>query len=444
MSATGETLLPPYLAPKVSSDWRRSALLGYGLIFGAIGTFCVWASFARIDGAAIAPGVVAAETNRKTVQHLEGGIVREILIRDGERVAAGQPLVRLDLTRVDAQGDLYENQYAILLAQEARLLAEFKQNDTLAFPEPVVARQDEAAVAPVVADQRRLFESRRNTLERNLQIADAQIEQARTEAEQLKIDVSTAKATLEQVDDELRALRPLQKRNLVPTTRVAPLERERLRLAGIIEGGSVQARKVQERLDEVTLRRQQIIQDYRQEASTLLLDVRQKLNEVQQQRLLIGDSQRRAEIRAPIAGVVQQLRVFTVGGVIRPGDAILDIAPENDELVIRAKVQPNDSDRVLSGMTAEVRFPAFSYWGQKAIHGKVRSISGDRIVDDQARESYFSAEILVDKATVPQNILARLSAGMSADVLITSGERTVAEYLLQPITARFDKGLRER
>jgi HlyD family secretion protein len=246
------------------------------------------------------------------------------------------------------------------------------------------------------------------------------------------------------VDEELRALRPLQKRNLVPTTRVAPLERERLRLAGIIEGGSVQARKVQERLDEVTLRRQQIIQDYRQEASTLLLDVRQKLNEVQQQRLLIGDSQRRAEIRAPIAGVVQQLRVFTVGGVIRPGDAILDIAPENDELVIRAKVQPNDSDRVLSGMTAEVRFPAFSYWGQKAIHGKVRSISGDRIVDDQARETYFSAEILVDKTTVPQNILARLSAGMSADVLITSGERTVAEYLLQPITARFDKGLRER
>ncbi len=444
MSVIAPIPTPAHVLPRPSTNWRRPLLIGYGVIFGALGTFSAWASLAPLDGAAVAAGVVAAESNRKTVQHLEGGIVREILVRDGQQVKLNQLLVRLDPTRIDTQGDLFNNQIAILLAQETRMMAEFEGHDSLSFPEEVMARQADAAVAPVIADQRRLFASRRSSFVRNQQVADTQIEQARKEIEQVQVDIATAHATLVQVDEELNALRPLFKRQLVPTTRIAPLERERLRLTGIINGGDVQNAKLKERLEEATLRRQQVIQDYRQEASTQLVDMRRQLNDVRQQMVLVTDSQRRSDIRAPIAGTVQQLRVFTVGGVIRPGEPILDIAPENDELVVRAKIQPNDADRVTNGMGAEIRFPSFSYWGRDVIRGTVRSMSRDRVVEDQGRDIYFAAEIIVDKTTVPLVILAKLSAGMAAEVLVITGERTVADYLLRPLVERWSKSMRER
>jgi HlyD family type I secretion membrane fusion protein len=436
--------VPAGYAPLPSMDWRAPIRFGYFIVFGGFGLFMVWASLTRLDGAAIAPGVISSESNRKTVQHLEGGIVQEILVRDGMRVETNQLLVKLDPTRLDTQGDLYSNQLAILQAQEARLLSEFEGREQLEFPDAVRKRENDPAVAPVVADQTRLFASRRDTLTRNTSIADSQIEQTRKEIEQAKSDINTARATLEQVSAELAELQPLFKRQLVPMTRIAPLERERLRLTGIVNTGEIQIAKLGERLSEVTLKRQQVVQDYRQEASTLLLDVRNKLNDVKQQLLLTSDLQRRAEIRAPINGVIQQMRVFTMGGVIRPGDPILDIAPDNDELVIRARVDPNDADRVTTGMRSEIRFPAFNYWGEKVIRGTVRSLSRDRVVENNGKDVYFAAEIIVDKTTMPKEIEKNLSAGISADVIIITGERSVANYLLRPFVERFYHSMRER
>ncbi len=436
--------LPAANRPKAGTNWRRSVLAGYVIIFGALGSFGAWASFARLDGAAIAGGVVAAESNRKTIQHLEGGIVQEILVRDGDRVRANQLLVRLDPTRIETQGDLYRNQFAILLAQEARLLAEFEGRDALVFPDAVMQREHDKAVQPVIADQRRLFDSRRSAVLRNTQIADAQIEQVNKELEQLAVDVETARATLVQIDSELGQLRPLYQRQLVPTTRIAPLERELLRLQGVINGNAIQVGKLKEKLAETMLRRQQVLQDYRQEASSNLIDVRRQLTDVRQQVLLVNDSERRAEIRAPIDGTVQQLKIFTVGGVVRAGEPIMEIAPENDELVIRAKVHPNDIDRVAIGMASEIRFPGFNYWGTEVIRGTIRAISRDRIVEDNGRDIYFAAEIIVNRATVPAEILPKLSAGMSAEAIISTGERTVAAYLLHPLTERWNGALRER
>ena len=428
----------------MSVAWRRSVVVGYAVIFGALGTFSVWAGVSRLDGAVIAAGVVTAESSRKTIQHLEGGIVREILVRDGDQVRAGQLLVRLDPTRIETQGDMIGNQLVILLAQEARLLAEFDGREQLVFPEAVTARRDDAAVATVIADQRRTFESRRGALLRETAIAQALVEQARKESEQIAVDVATATATLKQVDSELASLRPLFQRSLVPMTRMAPLERERLRLAGIIEGAGVQTAKLRERVDEMMLRKQQVAQTYRDEASQGLLDVRRQLIEVRQQGLLVADSQRRTDIRSPIDGTVQQLRVFTVGGVVRPGESILDIAPLNDALVIRAKISPADADRVSPGMGAEIKFPSFSYWGSDVIRGTIQSLSRDRIVDAPARDIYVAGEVVVDRATVPRDILTRLTAGMPADVVLPTGERTVAEYLLRPLAERWQSSMRER
>jgi HlyD family type I secretion membrane fusion protein len=436
--------LPEPRMARPSTNWRAMVIGGHVLILGAIGTFAAWASVARLDGAVIAPGVLSTESSRKTVQHLEGGIVQEILVRDGDRVTANQLLVRLDPTRIDTQGDLYANQLAIMLAQEARLLAEFERKDKLVFPDVVMQRRDDPAVAPVIVDQRRQFDSRLDALVRNVQIADTIIQQTQKESEQLEVDIRTAEQTLQQVDAELGALRPLYQRQLVSTTRIAPLERERIRLLGTIEGGAVQRQRLREKSDEVTLRKHVVLQTYVQEASTALLDVRKLLTDVRQQMILVSDTQKRGEIRAPVAGTVQQMRYFTVGGVIKGGDAILDIAPENEELVIRSRVEPNDVDRVQLGGKAEIKFPSFGYWGREVTSGRLRALSRDRIVEDGGRVVYFAAEVVVDKATLPASIAGKLSAGMAADVLLVTGERSVGEYLLGPVLKRWNSGLRER
>jgi HlyD family type I secretion membrane fusion protein len=427
-----------------SANWRRSVRMGYLIIFGAIGTFVAWASIARLDGAAVAGGVVASESYRRTVQHLEGGIVQQILVRDGDRVTAGQLLLKLDPTRTTAQNDLYGNQLAIYRAQEARLLAEFENRPALNFPPEVLARKDEPAVRPMIEDQQRLFESRRRALTSNVQIAEAQIEQTKRESEQARSEIQTAQATLDQVEAELTQLRPLFQRQLVPTTRMAPLEREKVRLLGVISSGTIQTERLKERLSELELRRRQVEQDFRQETSVQLVEVRKQLSDASQQLLLTADIQTRTDIRAPLDGTVQQLRIFTVGGVVRPGEPILDVVPAEDDLVVRARVQPNDVDRVAPGMVAEVKFPAFHYIGNQIIRGSVKSISRDRLVDEATKEAYFAAEVVVDRATVPETIVRRLTAGMTADVILPTGERTVMEYLVRPLTDRWSKGMRER
>lgn len=431
-------------APKPSTNWQRSVISGYIVIFGLLGTFAAWASVSRLDGAAIAQGVLSNEGSRKTVQHLDGGIVEEILVRDGDRVAENQILIRLDPTRADTQGDLYGNQFLILLAQEARLLAEFETRDQIIFPAAVTQRSSDPAIAPVVADQIRQFETRRSTYLRTTDIAESTIQQARKELEQSAVDATTARSTLVQVDAELGQLRPLYARQLVPTTRIAPLERERLRLVGIIASSDVLKARLTERIDELGLRKQQILQDYRQEASGLLIEVRKQLNEVRQQMRLVSDTQRRIEIRAPTSGTIQQMRFFTVGGVIRPGEAIMDIAPDTDELVIKVRIDPNDIDRITDGGRAEIRFPSFGYMSNTVMFGKLRAISRDRITDEAAKQAYFAAEIVADKATIPDHIRQKLSAGIGAEVLIVTGERTVARYLLEPLARRWNISLRER
>ena len=431
-------------APLPSADWQGEARRGYRILLGTLGVFVLWATFTQIDGAAIAPGIVSSEGNRKTVQHLEGGIVQELLVRDGMAVKANDVLIRLDPTRFDSQNDLYKNQYAISLAQEARLNAEFNMANAIQWPDEVTARASEAAVAPVIADQKRIFESRRTALTRNIGIADSQIEQARKEMQQARNDIEVSQATLEQVTAEYTALEPLYKQKLVPTTRMAPLERERLRLKGVISGGEISITKLKERIAELELRRQQVQQDYRQEASTQLLEVRKQLSDQKQQLILSSDMQKRAEIRAPIAGTIQQLRIFTVGGVIKPGEPILDIAPNDEDLVIRAKVSPNDVDRITLGARAEIKFSSFHYWGNHVVYGTLKSVSRDRIIDEGTREPYFAAELVVDKSTLPEEIRSKMVAGLSAEVLISTGERTVAGYLLKPLLDRLGKSMRER
>jgi HlyD family type I secretion membrane fusion protein len=417
---------------------------GYAITILGFGSFLAWSMLARLDGAALANGVIAFESNRRTLQHLEGGIVRELLVRDGDNVQQGQVLLRLDPTRADAQNELYGNQLIIFMAQEARLLAERDGLEALQFPAAVTARAAEPLIAPVIRDQQLQFESRMRTMRRNVEVADAQIVQARKDIEQNAVDVATARDTMLNVERELKPLQDLLKRGLVSVMRVTALEREILRLNGILSNGALQREKLTERLQEAALRREQAVQDHRNAAAGQLLEVRRLLNDVRQQLVVVNDQQSRAELRAPVAGTVQQLRIFTEGGVVRPGDPILDLVPASDVLVIRAKISPLDVDRVSVGMAAELRFPAFRYFGSEVVRGVVRTISRDRLLEADGQNAYFAAEVTVDRGLVPAEMLGKLSAGMPADVILPTGERTVMSYLMAPIFERFNMSMRER
>jgi HlyD family type I secretion membrane fusion protein len=438
-------LRPPLARPAPpSADWKGALRAGYLVCGLGLGSFLIWAALARLDGAALASGVIAVESNRRTLQHLEGGIVREILVRDGDMVAAGQVLVRLDPTKADAQGELLENQLVIYGAQEARLLAEREGATELIFPQAIMARAAEPAIGPVLQDQRTQFATRRQTLRRNIEVTEAQVAQVQKEIEQNDNDIGVSRDMLRNVERELRPLQDLLKRGLVPLTRVATLEREQLRLRNVVANGELQAVKLRERLSEAELKREQMAQEHRNEAAAQLLEVRRLLNEVRQQLIVTSDQRQRSEMRAPIAGTVQQLRIFTQGGVVRPGDPVLDLVPASDTLVIRAKVSPLDVDRVAAGMAAELRFPSFRYFGADVVRGEVRTVSRDRLLEADGQTAYFAAEVAVDRQRIPVDIAERLSAGMPAEVIIPTGARTVMDYLLAPLIERFNTSMRER
>ena len=430
--------------PPASGDWRGTLRAGYLVAGLGLGSFIAWSALARLDGAALASGVIAVESNRRTLQHLEGGIVRDILVRDGDIVQAGQVLVRLDPTKADAQSDLYANQLVIYGAQETRLLAERDQAAELVFPPEISARASEPAIAAVLQDQAKQFVARRETLRRNIEVAEAQIVQVQKEMEQNAVDVTTSQNMLRNIERELQPLQDLLKRGLVSLTRVTTLEREQLRLRGVIANAELQTMKLRERLQETDLKRRQAVEEHRNEAAGQLLEVRRLLNDVRQQLVVSSDLRQRSEMRAPVAGAVQQLRIFTQGGVVRPGDPVLDLVPLSDTLVIRAKVSPLDADRVAPGMAAELRFPAFRYFGAEVIRGEVKTVSRDRLLEADGQTAYFAAEVAVDRQRIPAEIADRLSAGMPAEVIIPTGARTVMSYLMSPLLERFNTSMRER
>jgi HlyD family type I secretion membrane fusion protein len=430
--------------PVASSNWKPVVRLGNIIIGGALGTFLLWSLVARLDGAALASGVVSVESNRKTIQHLEGGIVREILVRDGESVKAGQVLLRLDPTKAESADDLYRNQLVIQLAQEVRLRAERDGADKLVFPEEVTSLSFDPVVARAISDQKQQFDGRRDTLVRTIEVADAQIAQAEKEAEQNVIDNRTARATLVTVNRELEVISGLFEKKLVAMTRITALEREKLRLEGVIENTDVGATRLKEKVQELKLRRDQVQQDYHQEAAKQLGELQKSITELRQQLIIATDARRRIDIRAPTNGVVQQMRIFTVGGVVRPGDPILDLVPVSDTLIIKARVSPFDADRVTENMEAEIRFPSFRHMALKIIQGRVKAISRDRLVDDVTKEPYFDAQVGVDRKDLPPEIIDRLTAGMPAEVVIPTGERTVFDYLVTPVVERFQTSMRER
>lgn len=430
-----------------SSDYRKAALAGYVLIFLIFGVFGGWAAIARIDGAVIATGTVSVQSKRQVVQHLEGGIIGQINVRDGQVVKEGDVLFVLDDTSPRANHDANRNQLDLAMAAEARLLTERRELAEIEFPEDLIKRQDDPRVAGIILDQSLQFRDRKRALEGQIGILTSRIEQYRQEIEGLGRERAAADRQLQLIDQELVGIRDLFTKNLVPITRLTALERERARLDGTVGRNTADIAKSENNIGEMRLQVQQLRQKFQEEVSTQILDIRQKLHDLRERMHVAASILRRIEIRSPRDGEVQNInpRIYTIGAVVRPGDTLLEIVPKNDDLIIEAQIQVTDIDRLATASnTVEVRFPAFHSHSTPVILGVTKSVSRDRLIDETTRQPYFQAVIEISATDIPPELAQRVRPGMPADVVFNTGERTVMSYLTKPLTDAFHHSFRER
>ncbi len=418
------------------------ARFGYAIIIFTFGILGLWAAFAPLDAAVIAHGSLSNETSKKTIQHLEGGIVRAIHIREGQEVKKGQLLFELDPTQANASFEIARNQLIALLAQEARLAAERDNQPSIRWPAELQNTGD-PAVARAIADEQKQFFERRATIRGQVDVLNAQRSQYQSEIDGIERQSVGLKEQVAYVDDELTGLRTIYEKGLVPRPRLLALERERASLNGSIGRLQADRSKALQGVGEVGLRIRQLQQQFYEQVSQEVAEVRVKIADIREREIVAADQVKRINVVSPANGVVQNLRVFTNGAVIRPGEPMVDVAPEDEDLLIHAQFSPTDVDNIHNGMRAEVRLSSFHSRKIPVLEGTIQSISKDRIVDEANKTAYFLAIVRVDDSNLPKQVAERITAGMPAEVIVPTGERTVLQYLFEPLTNTLRKTMRE-
>ena len=403
-----------------------------------------WSAVAVLKSAALAPGVVVVESSRKTVKHLEGGIVAEILVSEGQRVAAGDLLIRLDATQARAK---LEQLGAALLADEAaaaRLRAERDGLAEISWPSLMAEEGGEPArIGALKASQEKLFHARRAAREGQAAILRRKIAQSREEIAGLRGAIGSQERELSLLDEQIADYTKLLQKGLVDKPRVLEVKRRQAEIAGErLKNGAAIARAEQV-IAEAQIRIAELETERVNAAAEELQQLERDMPQVREQILAARDVVRRTEIRAPLGGRVVDLKVHTPGGVIGEGEALLDIVPDYERLLVDAEIDPGDIDVVRAGQTAEVRFTAFHQRELRPLKGRLMSVSADRLVDERSGRAYYLGriELLEDPSAVLHE--AEMLPGMQAEAIILTGESTVLGYLTRPIGRTFERALRE-
>ncbi|GGE52043.1 HlyD family type I secretion periplasmic adaptor subunit [Actibacterium pelagium] len=430
----------------LSGQTRGARILGYGVALLFFGVLGVWSWYAPLSSAALAPGVVSPDGSRKTVQHLEGGIIQRIHVREGETVAAGDTLITLENVRALARLDELRERMIFLLATEARLLTEADDRDTINFDFP--ADLIEAASAQVELasrGQRQLFESRRETQDARARILAKRIDQLNEEITGLEEVIAAQNEQLGLIGQELQATKELYDQGLQRLSPYLALQRQEADLKAERAANRASIARLGQQIGETELQLYAIGQQSREEVNEELSRVRTELATIRSQIPERADALERTTVTAPIAGQVLNIRVTTeAGGILRPGGEILDIVPDNATMIVDARVSPQDIDTVYPGMSAQVLLTAYAQRNLPRIYGTLQSVSADRLVDDRTGEPYFLAKVFVDAdelAALAEEV--ELMVGMPADVMILTGERTMLDYLLKPFSDSLRGSFRE-
>jgi len=423
---------------------RFPIIIGFviiALFFGALGG---WAALAPLESAAIAPGEVTIDTNRKTIQHLEGGIISEILVRDGDIVAPGQALIRLEKIQSRAELELLQGRHITASAIEARLIAERDGQTEILFPEWLLDRLEEPEVIDTVAGQINIFASRQQSLDHQTQILRQRIAQFGEEITGLEGQIAAENVQLQLIAEESSDVRHLVESGLARRPRLLALEREAAALEGQRSQNLAGIARARQSISEAELRISELNTEMVNEVVQLLSETQAELFDLADRIRASEDKLIRTEVRAPIGGTIVSLRVHTLGGVIGPGASLLDIVPSDDPLVIEVRVDPGDVDVVRPGLDAQVRISAFSQQNIKPIPGIVTYVSADRLDDERTGVGYYVARIKLAEKDIAEALSgAKIQPGMQAEVMIATGARTVLEAIMRPLSDSFNRSFRE-
>ena len=438
--ALTEPLMQPLTPESELVAWKRQAR-SLGLVLAVFAGACVlWAGLAPLSGAIIATGVVKTEHNRKTLQHQEGGIVAAILVKEGQRVKAGEPLVEIGDVRVSASNSIFVDRLASESVRRARLQAELVLAPAFSFAPPDGGAE---ATAEYLARERTLFTAQRRSLEQQEAVLHTQVRETERQMQAQGSQIVATQAALDSAREELEMNRNLVKDGFIQRTRLLALERgvsdyeSRL---GEFQSNLAEARQ---RIEDYRLRIVQARNQYQQRAAAELKEAVANIDELQQQLRATTDQVDRMVVRSPVDGAVMGLRVTAPGQAIGPRDPILDVVPLQEKLVVEARVKPDDVDHVRAGSDAEVRLTAYEQRKMPRLTGKVVSVSPDRVTDPQSGMSWFTARVEVDLGPLKDTPNIGMQTGMAAEVFVTTPNRSLLDYLLQPLLDTARRGMRE-
>lgn len=399
-----------------------------------------WAAIAELSGAVIAQGAVVVDGRAKRIQHREGGIVSAINVKDGDRVAQGDVLITLDSTQVKAEFTIITSQLVELRARQARLIAESRSDDEIAFPSDLIA--DEQA-RPVISGERRLFENARSTRQSQKEQLALRISQLQKEIDGVGAQRSAKGKELSLIEKELGDLRQLFERKLTSATRIYALEREQARLSGEHGNLVAQGARLEGQVSEIRLQIINIDQAAHTDAQRDLRNVEARIAELKEREAAQKDRLIRMDIRAPQNGIVHELQAHTVGGVITPAEPVMTIVPDDQMLTVEVRIPPAEIDQVHVGQPVRLRFTAFNQRTTPEKPGTVSFVSADTTRDAKTRIDYYLATVSLDRGEAFSVGQHPIVPGMPVDAFITTGSRTALSYFVKPLSDHLSRALRE-
>lgn len=426
-----------------ASDLGRAGRIGLWALAVGFGGFLLWAALAPLDEGVPSQGFVAINTKRKAVQHLSGGIIKEVLVGEGDKVTEGQLLIKLDDATAKANFESVRQRYLGLRATQGRLLAEQTGSDSVSFHPDLKAAAGDPLIRQQMLNQELLFQSRKSALRADLQGIEESIQGQQGLSQAYEGMAGNRRNQLSLLNEELTNTRGLVKEGYVPRNRQLELERqvsESSTAIAELQGNTIRAKRSTAELRQRAIARQQ---EYRKEVESQLSDVTREVLSDAGKFLALQDDLARTEIRSPASGQVVALAAQTVGGVVGPGQKLLDVVPANESLLLETRVAPHLIDSVRAGMPVDVRFSSFARSPQLVVEGRLISVSGDLLTDPQNGMTYYLARVVLTSEGLKKLGKRQMQPGMPVEVVLRTGERSMLTYLLHPLTKRIAASMNE-
>ena len=430
--------------PRASSDTRAVARTGLLVLAAGFGGFLLWAGLAPLDEGVPTQGMVTLDTKRKTVQHLSGGIVKEVLVQEGQQVKEGDPMLRLDGAVAKANYEAVRQRYLGFRAMQSRLFAEQAGSDLIDFHPDVKAAMNDPLIKQQVTTQQQLIQARRAALAADLQGLVESMQGLNEQLGSYQNILVQRRSQLALLTEELTNTRGMVKEGYAPRNRQLELERMVAESNASIADLTGNSLRISRQVAELTQRSVARKQEYRKEIESQLADVTREAQSDAEKFVAVTADLNRMEIKAPANGQVVGLTVQTVGAVLQPGQKLLDLVPDNQTLLLEAHIPPHLIDKVKTGLEADIRFNSFAHSPQLVVEGKVVSISGDLLSDPQMPQyAYYLARVQVTPAGMKTLGSRQMQPGMPVEIVIKTGERSLLTYLIHPLTKRMAASMKE-